>query len=344
MSLLVTDRGGGADEPMGVLTGDFVFVGDTGRPDLLESAVGVRGAMKEGARALYESVQRFLDLPDYLQVWPGHGAGSACGKALGDVPDTTVGYERRFSPALGSAQRGEAAFVSYVLDAQPEPPLYFGRMKTLNRDGPPLLGTLPAPRRMTPDEIAGLAGREDVVVLDTRTDRSAFMRAHLPGSLYTPLDKTFPTVAGSYVDPELPVHLLVEERRVEEAVRSLVRIGIDRVTGWAPPEVLTEAADLGADLATAEEIDVLDVEGRSLDEGAVILDVRGLSEYREGHLPGALNVAHTRLAARLGEIPHERPLLVHCRTGSRSAVATAFLKREGYDVVYVNGALEAAIT
>ena len=128
LSFAITDLGGGADEPMGLASGDFVFVGDTGRPDLLESAAGVEGAMQEGAAALFRSVQRFLELPDYLQVWPGHGAGSACGKALGAVPESTVGYERRFSPAMRAAQDGERAFVHYVLDAQPEPPLYFGRM------------------------------------------------------------------------------------------------------------------------------------------------------------------------------------------------------------------------
>ena len=139
VSFLITDRGGGADAPMGILSGDFVFVGDMGRPDLLESAAGVEGAMREGAHTLYQSVDRFLELPDWLQLWPGHGAGSACGKALGAVPESTVGYERRFSPALAAALQGEKAFVGYVLDAQPEPPLYFGRMKRLNRDGPPLL-------------------------------------------------------------------------------------------------------------------------------------------------------------------------------------------------------------
>ena len=341
VAFLVIDHGGGADEPMGMLSGDFVFVGDTGRPDLLESAAGVQGAMQEGAHTLYRSLHRFLDLPDYLQVWPGHGAGSACGKALGAVPESTVGYERRFSPALVAAREGEDAFVSYVLDAQPEPPLYFARMKRLNRDGPPLLGALPRPRRLEVDDLAAvLDDPSGQVVVDTREDRSAFMRAHLPGAQYAPLDRTFPTVTGSYLDPDARIHLLVDEDRVDEAVRSLIRIGLDRVEGWAPPSVLEAWRRSGRVLAATEEIDVADMEGRSGPGGATVLDVRRLSEYREGHFPGALNVAHTRLAERLDEVPAERPVLVHCRSGSRSAVAASFLERRGYEAVYVNGLFE----
>jgi hydroxyacylglutathione hydrolase len=343
MSFLITDRGDGADEPMGVLTGDFVFVGDTGRPDLLESAAGVKGAMQEGAHALFESAHAFLKLPDYLQVWPGHGAGSACGKSLGAVPETTVGYERRFNPALGMVRRGEAAFVSYVLDSQPEPPRYFGRMKVLNRDGPPLLGTLPQPSLIPATALAGLAGREDVALVDTRSDRSAFMRRHLKGSLYAPLDKTFPTVTGSYLDPEVPVYLIVDEPGVEEAVRCLVRVGLDRIRGWAPVHLADEVCAGGAACEAIQEIDILQVTERSQADGSLPVDVRRLSEYREGHLPAAMNVPHTSLPDRFAELPRDRPLLLYCRTGSRSAVASAYLARRGYDAVYVNGKLEGAL-
>ena len=341
LSFMITDRGSGADQPIGLVSGDFVFVGDTGRPDLLETAVGVSGAMEEGAHALYGSVRRFLELPDYLQVWPGHGAGSACGKDLGGVPESTVGYERRFSPALGAARRSEAEFLSYVLDAQPEPPLYFGRMKRLNREGPPLLHGIPRPPSLSAEALGALAGRKDAAVVDTRMDRSAFMRAHLPGSLYAPLDKTFATVTGSYLRPELPVYLIAPETEVEEAVRSLIRIGLDAVAGWAPPEALHAWSNAGGATARTEEVEVLDAVSRAGSGETVPLDVRRQAEYRDGHLPGALNVAHTRLADRLEDLPRGKPLLVYCRTGSRSAVAAAFLEREGFDVVYVNGPIES---
>ena len=341
VAFLITDHGGGADEPMGMVSGDFVFVGDVGRPDLLESAAGVAGAMRQGAEALYRSVLRFEGYPDWMQLWPGHGAGSACGKALGAVPDSTVGYERRFSPALGAARRGEADFIDYVLDAQPEPPLYFGRMKRLNRDGPPLLDALPAPRRLTPEELGALAGRTDVAVVDTRLDRSEFMRGHLPGSLRAPLDKTFPTITGSYLDPDLPIHLVVPEAQVEEAVRDLVRIGLDRVEGWAPPETLEAWMAAGGAIARIEETDTLAMEERRHGPDVAVLDVRKLGEFREGHVPGALHVPHTRLAERLGELPRDKKILVYCRSGARSATAAALLAREGFDAVYVNGLFEA---
>jgi hydroxyacylglutathione hydrolase len=139
LSYFVTDRGAGATDAVAIVSGDFVFVGDVGRPDLLETAAGLRGTIEPSARRLYQSARRFLTLPDYLQVWPGHGAGSACGKALGAVPFTTVGYERRVSPALAATASGERAFTDFIVAGQPEPPDYFARMKQLNRVGPPVL-------------------------------------------------------------------------------------------------------------------------------------------------------------------------------------------------------------
>ncbi len=235
LSYLVTDHGGGAQEAMGIVTGDFVFVGDMGRPDLLEAAAGQQGAQRPAAEQLFGSAKAFLDLRDDLQVWPGHGAGSACGKALGAVPQTTVGYEKRTNSALDAVSRGKEAFVDAILDGQPEPPYYFARMKRLNRDGVPPLGELPQPRGLDATRLASLP--EGAVVIDTRKDRSAFMAAHLPGALYAPFDKQFNTVVGSYVtDPETPLVLILAEGNIEEAVRDLVRIGLDRVVAYATPE------------------------------------------------------------------------------------------------------------
>lgn len=347
LSFRVTDHGGGAGEPMGIVTGDFVFVGDLGRPDLLETAAGQAGARDPSARSLYRSLPRFLELPEFLQVWPAHGAGSACGKALGAVPMSTVGYEKRYNTALAAGERGEEAFVEAILAGQPEPPLYFARMKRLNRDGPPLLGALPRPPRVGAAELAEAALRDGRVVLDTRLDRRAFMAGHLPGSLYAPLDKSFPTVAGSYVGTGEDIFLLVEaaddgdgeaEDRVEEAVRALVRIGLDRIAGWAPAAELEPAAELAGGLSTIPVIDFAEVERRRGEEGFAVLDVRGAAEHAAGHVPGSLNVAHTRLRARLDDVPDDRELLVHCRTGTRAAYAAAMLERAGRRVRYVDGA------
>lgn len=336
MSFLVTDRGGGAAEPMGLASGDFVFVGDLGRPDLLESAAGESGAMEPAARALYRSVGGFLDLPDYLRVWPGHGAGSACGKALGAVPDSTVGYERRFNVSIQAAERGEDAFVESILDGQPEPPLYFGRMKRLNKSGPPVLAELPSPLRLNAEELAALAGRRDVAVIDTRLDRAAYMSAHLEGSFYAPLDKSFPTIAGSYVEPGLPIYLVVEERQVGEAVRELVRIGLDEVVGFATFETLADAGENAgaARLATTRRVDFSTA--LSPQAQGVLLDVRGRAEFAAAGVEGALNIAHTRLLDRRQEIPDTEAVWVYCRSGARAAAAAALLERCGHQVVYVD--------
>ena len=333
LAFLVTDHGGGADAPMGLLSGDFVFVGDLGRPDLLEQAAGQAGAQEPAARDLYRSAQRFLGLDDFVQVWPAHGAGSACGKALGAVPHSTVGYERRFNGALDAAGRGEAAFVEAILDGQPEPPLYFARMKAQNRDGVPPLAALPTPRALAPADLA--APPAGAVVVDTRPDRSAFMAAHLPGALYAPLGSTFSTVVGSYVtDPETPLVLVVPEARVGEAVRDLVRIGLDRVVAYATVETLAEHLQGGGEAASIPEVDFEAVAGRG--GGAAVLDVRRGAEVEGGHVPGAVHVPHVRLADRLGEVPDGSPVYVHCQSGVRSAVAAALLAREGVDVAYVN--------
>ena len=356
MSFLVTDRGAGATEPMGLLSGDFVFVGDLGRPDLLETAARVEGAMTPAARRLYGSVQRFLDLPDFLQVWPAHGAGSSCGKALGAVPETTVGYERRFSPAIAAALEGEDVFVSHILEGQPEPPMYFARMKRDNKLGPAVLGALPDPPRLAERELEGLAcsgaGGADAgggggngadgdgpadVVIDTRPDRSAFMARHLPGSIYVPLTKSFCTAVGSVVvDETAPITLIVAEDELDGVVRDLVRIGFDNIRGFVEPETLDRYFAEGGAAAAIPEIDLAAASRLSEDGRGEVLDVRYASEYAASHLPGAVNASYTRLPDYGDRLPANGSLLVHCLSGARAAVAASYLAREGRDVHYIN--------
>jgi hydroxyacylglutathione hydrolase len=334
LAFLVVDHGGGVDEPMALLSGDFVFVGDLGRPDLLETAAGVHGAMEPSARRLFASAREFLALPEWIQVWPGHGAGSACGKALGAVPSSTVGYEKRFSPALAAVGAGERRFIDFILAGQPEPPVYFARMKRLNRDGAPVLGALPAPRRLAAGELAA-AARSGAMVLDLRADRSAYLADHLRGSLCAPFNRTFPTVAGSYVGPEEEIVLIVAEAQVDAAIRALVRVGLDRVVGWSPAETL---AELSADLRVSiPAIDFATLERERHEKRVVLLDVRAASEFAARHVPGAQHLAHTRLAAELDAIPTDRPLLVYCEGGARSAAASSFLARRGFDARCVQG-------
>ncbi|MYA32099.1 MAG: MBL fold metallo-hydrolase [Gemmatimonadales bacterium] len=342
LSFLVTDRGAGADEPMGLLSGDFVFVGDLGRPDLLETAAHVTGAMTPAARRLYGSVRSFLDLPDFLQVWPAHGAGSSCGKALGSVPETTVGYERRFSPAIAAALKGEDAFVSHILEGQPEPPMYFARMKRDNRDGPPVLGGLPRPRRISPREAASRArtgsdaGEAPEVVIDTRPDRSAFMARHLPGAIYVPLTKSFCTAAGSVLPEGAAITLVIDETDLEGAVRRLVRIGFDDVRGFVENEALERYFDEGGEAAAIAEIDLDAARRLSRSGQGDVLDVRYAAEYAASHLPGAVNASYTRLPDYADRLPSNGSLLVHCLSGARAAVAASYLAREGREVHYIN--------
>ena len=333
LSYLITDRGGDATEPMGIVSGDFVFVGDLGRPDLLESAAGVAGAMEPAARELAESARRFLALEDHLQVWPAHGSGSACGKALGAVPQSTVGYERRFNQALGLAE-AEPAFVDFILQGQPEPPTYFARMKTWNRDGVPLLNALPSPRRIEVDDVA--TATDGVRIVDVRP-WSEFRDGHLVGANWAMGGIGFLMATGSYVEPGERIVLVCEEERVESLVRSLVRIGLDRVEAYLTPETLEAWRIRGERLDVVPELDATAFLER-LDAGERhVLDVRRATEHQAQSLEGSVNIAHTRLIDRISEVPDDGVLLVHCAGGIRSAAAVTELRRRGFDAANVAG-------
>jgi hydroxyacylglutathione hydrolase len=340
LSFLVTDHGSGADEPIALLSGDFLFVGDVGRPDLLESAAGQTGVMEPSARTLYDSLRRTNALPEHLQILPAHGAGSACGKALGAVPVSVLGYERRFNSALREALHGSAnEFVKDILAGQPEPPRYFARMKRDNRLGPPLLpaGELPKPQRVPADEIdqwVGVAGR---TVVDLRSDRKAFMNRHLRGSIYAPLaGGKLPVSAGSYVEEGSKILLVLEsESQLDEAVRQLVRIGLDEVVAWIPAIEAMQADSFTSSIPRLPTADLADALAE--DPGALVLDVRGADEFAGGHVEGAVNIAYTRLAARLTELPDGRPVYVHCGSGLRASLAAAYLASRDIDVVHVDG-------
>jgi len=335
LSYFITD-GAAADEPMGVATGDFVFVGDVGRPDLLESAAGQENVMEPSARTLFGTVEKFKELPEYMQVWPGHGAGSACGKALGAIPETTVGYELRYNNSLKSAS-SEDNFVNFILEGQPEPPLYFARMKRDNKIGPALIGGLPQPKRLTLNELRGLVGKDDAVILDTR-EKEDYTVGHIPGSLLSPLNKQFNTVAGSYITEDDQFYLVVSEHQLTEAVRDLYRIGLDNVVGYVTPRDILMYKDQGGEMEKLEVVKFEDVENISSNE--LVVDVRKASEFEESHIDGAVNFAHTRLLPNKENIPADKKLYLHCMTGGRSAVASAFLKRNGFDVALIDDNFE----
>ena len=217
--------------------------------------------------------------------------------------------------------------------------MYFARMKRDNRDGVPLLGALPQPRKLTAKELGERASDSESLMIDTRLDRSGFMAKHLPGALYAPMNKSFNTVVGSLVvDETTPLVLIIEEDHVTEAVRDLVRIGYDNVPAYATPDTLETYFESGGEAASIEEISFGDVAQQKNDANTTIVDVRFASEFVGGHVPGAVNASYTRLPDYVEtRIPEDSTLLVHCVSGARSAAASAFLARRGYDVKYVNG-------
>jgi hydroxyacylglutathione hydrolase len=327
LAFLVTDTAA-TDRPLGALTGDFLFVGDVGRPDLLERAAGERGTMDAAARALFRSLRRFVVLPDYLQIWPGHGAGSACGKALGAVPQSTLGYEMIVNWALSIDDEEE--FARRVLEGQPPPPPYFARMKRINRDDPPT--TAPAVPPMLPPADVARALAAGALVLDVRP-RAAFAAGHVPGSLHIPHGRSLVTWAGWLTPYDRDLLLLAPSAQVAaDAARALARIGIDRVRGAVDEEALAVWRETRGSLATTERA-TTDTAQQLVAGGAAVLDVRARDEYAEGHLPGATNIPLGELAARIGELPRGRPLVVHCHGGTRSAIAASVLESAGVEGV-----------
>jgi hydroxyacylglutathione hydrolase len=332
---LVTD-GAAATEPMGALTGDFVFVGDVGRPDLLERAAGLAGTMESGARQLFQSLRRLGDLPDYLQIWPGHGAGSACGKSLGAVPQTTLGYERRFNWAFGLTSEDE--FVRAVLAGQPDPPRYFAEMKRINRDGPRLRDHAERPPRVgVPELAAALAAGTPVV--DTRPVREYVGRA-IPGTINIPANRSFVTWSGSLLPYDRDFYLIAEDRGANGAgdlLRALAGIGLDRVAGTAGSNALDAWQAAGRSIETISPIAMDEVAGAMATGDIGVLDVRSRSEWAAGHLPGAANIPLGELEDRIGELPRQRPLVVQCQTGSRAGIAASLLRARGVTGVRLYG-------
>jgi hydroxyacylglutathione hydrolase len=331
LAFLITDTNAAA-EPMGALTGDFIFVGDVGRPDLLERAAQAKGTMEASARQLFRSLQRFRELPDYLQIWPGHGAGSVCGKALGAVPQSTLGYERRFNWAFGVTD--ENAFVSAVLAGQPDPPRYFAEMKRINQAGPRLLGGIRRPARLPLNTLAGALALGTTVV-DTRQAQE-FAHGAVPGTLNIPGNRSFTTWAGSLLPYDRDFYLIVDDRRgqaIDDLVRDLAGIGLDRLAGYFGSEVVDSWRTSQGHLQTIPLLSLADFAIQLQSNEKVILDVRAEGEWRSGHLPGSLNLPIAELEGRLGELPRDRPLIVHCQTGARAAIAASLLRARGFSQV-----------
>jgi hydroxyacylglutathione hydrolase len=331
ISFMLTDEGGGADKPMGIFTGDFVFVGSIGRPDLLEEAAGIVGSAEPGARELFHSAQRFKQLPDYLQIWPAHGAGSACGKGLGAIPSSTVGYEKMFNPALQFED--EQAFVDYILSEQPEAPPYFAIMKRVNKEGPQVLGEAVLPTEHEPAAIAELT--EVATVLEVGSYES-FGKAHVPGTIGISQD-VLADWAGWLVDYRKPLYLVVSEPQLAEVTRVLRKIGVENIGGYFDPAKVTQA-DLRTESfgsATPDEL-----KDRIAGGQVSLIDVRRETEWAEGHVDVAEHHFLGRLRDSIPNIDKSKPIVTQCRTGKRSAIAASLLQAAGVkDVINMTGGM-----
>jgi hydroxyacylglutathione hydrolase len=316
------------DSPLGVLTGDFVFVNDVGRPDLLEKVAGMAGSAERAARTLFRSLQRFKESPDYWQIWPAHGAGSACGKSLSAVPQSTVGYERRFNWAFQITEEEE--FVREILASQPEAPRYFAQMKRINREGPTILGPYRRPLRLEPSRLPALLSR-GVIVVDIRS-AAEYAAGHVPGTLNIPLNQSFTTWAGWLLPYDQEVFLLSgggSPAELDRAVKDLAMIGLDRISGCFGPETIESWAQSEGKLETTSQMSAAELAARVHQEDLTVIDVRGLSEWKTGHMAGARHIPLGTLPERLDEIPAGGTVVVHCQGGSRSAIGVSLLQTRG---------------
>lgn len=329
-----------SSRPVGALTGDFIFVGDVGRPDLLERAANVEGTMRASAAQLFASLQRFASgHADYLQLWPGHGSGSACGKSLGAVPQTTLGYERVANWALQLAD--EATFVEAVLEGQPDPPRYFAMMKKLNRQGPAILGEVGAPPRRDAHELE--SALSSGVLIDVRL-AGEFAAGGVAGSLNIPLKKSFVGWAGWLLPYDRDLYLLTpgdDEAVAREAAKELRMIGLDRVVGWFGADAAERWRQDGRPMAVVQPTTPAEVEQGLRDGDVTLVDVRADSEWNSGHIGGATAIPLGRLPERLAELDRSRPVVAQCQSGSRSAIAASLLIAHGFtDVRNLEGGIK----
>ncbi|HET6444242.1 MAG TPA: rhodanese-like domain-containing protein [candidate division Zixibacteria bacterium] len=337
ISFLMTDMAV-ADKPMGIFTGDFIFAGDVGRPDLLEKTAGIVDSAKKGARQMFSSLQRFRDFPDYLQIWPGHGAGSACGRDLGAIPSSTLGYEKLFNWAFKHESRN--SFVKELLGGQPEPPRYFAVMKRVNRDGPALL------REISPPACLPFTRLEDVLansspIIDTRQG-GAYADGHIPGTINIPRDSSFVSWAGWFVEYERPYFLIVDPESASDVIRGFGAIGLDNCGGYFETTALKSWAEAGHELQCYNTAFPSNVAEKIRRGDATLLDVRSRAEFDEGHISGARHIMLGYLKDRLSEIPADKPIVVQCRIGIRSAIGASILRSQDFsDVSNLRGGIKA---
>jgi hydroxyacylglutathione hydrolase len=332
------DKSRSADVPWLIFTGDFLFVGDVGRPDLLGEE-----ARRELAHQLYRSVfETLAPLPDFTEIFPSHGAGSLCGKAIGSRRSSTLGFERRFNPSL--APMDEDQWTQRLLAGMPLAPPYFRRMKKVNAQGPALIGhDTPGQRRFRAAEIHERLC-DHCMLVDVRP-KEAFAAAHVPGSINIPLGPNLPTWAGWVLPYDKHIGIVANHpSEVPAVVMHLLRVGIDNVVGFME-DGIDAWQNQGFEIAQLRSLTVHALAEQlkvAASQQPFVLDVRTQGEYLTGHIEGALHVHGGVLQERLADIPKDRPIAVICGSGYRGSIAASFLQSQGYDdVANVLGGMSA---
>jgi hydroxyacylglutathione hydrolase len=326
ISLVISDRTR-STEPWIILTGDTLFVGDVGRPDL----VGADAARELAGQLHHSLFEELLKLDDSLLVYPGHGAGSLCGRSIGSMPSTSLGFERRFNPALSVDDRD--AFIEYMTNSLPEQPGNHTSIKAMNRSGPWPLGEI-IPRAMSLNEAIPYFQR-GAALLDSRP-KAAFAEKHVPGSVHLAVDDQLSNRAGFVLPFGAPVILLLEdEKNYRQVVLSLARVGYQvisylagGITDWEAAGLPLVAGDI--EDVTPSELNVMLSNGN----GLVVVDVREPWEYMQGHVPGSKLIPLGQLAMRADELDPGKPVALICQSGSRSQSAAAVLGQKKFTKIY----------
>lgn len=328
-----------SEQPTRLFTGDTLFLGDIGRPDL----VGAKGLTSEQmAQMLYTSLrEKILPLADEVEVWPAHGAGSACGKNLSDDRVSTLAVQKATNLPLQLAMQGdEAGFIAYAIEGLGAPPAYFFHDAAKNKEGGASVESILALANPLAPGVVEEQSEEGVLVLDTRAT-GAFKAGHIPGAIEVQLDGNFAPYVGAVLPPTAPVIVVAEPGRETEAMTRLIRVGYESIVGWLDGGMDAWKA-AGGELGTLGVIEPAVLKANLADGTApTVLDVRTPSEWEAGHVEGAVHIPIAELNARLSEVP-QGPLAVICGSGYRSAIACSLLLRSGRrDLVDVPGGWKA---
>ncbi|MBD0337037.1 MAG: MBL fold metallo-hydrolase [Cyanobacteria bacterium Co-bin13] len=324
VSLLIYDSKQGK-EPFALFTGDTLFNLDVGRPDLLGG-----GTEQRLAAQLYHTLfDKLLPLGDRIEIYPCHGAGSSCGKSIGDRRQSTIGNERIFNPAF--QERSEAGFVDWVLSEMPEPPRHYARLKQVNAKGAPIVGCLPTLQPLTPSEFQQQM-QSNAVVIDARSIL-AFGGGHIPGAINIALRPEFPSWVGWMIDPAQSVLVVVEsERDVKLVTEQLFRLGYDNLAGYLH-DGMTSWQNAGLPLQHLGQWTVHDLNQHREHPSVTVLDVRGDDEYQKGFVPGAQHIFVAHLEQHLDQLDRSQTIATYCGSGYRAAIAASILQKHGFEQV-----------